>query len=92
MGRSGLECGNLTAARASLEGAIVKEKNFLKGTDVDQLTDVRRDMLKDQEFLIVVYDKVHESGLARQVCSEAPPDWTSCACTSAGSDVACVSK
>jgi hypothetical protein len=80
LGRAGLKCGDLPGARAGLEAAILKETNFIKGTDEDQLTDVRRDLLKDREFLVVVYAKEHESALGRQVCSDAHPGWKGCAC------------
>ncbi len=80
VGRAGLGCGDLPGARAGLEAAILKQTNFIKGTDEDQLADVRRDLLKDREFLVVVYEKEHESALARQVCSDAHPAWKGCAC------------
>jgi hypothetical protein len=81
LGRAGLKCGDLPGARAGLEAAVLKETNFIKGTDEDQLTDVRRDLLKDREFLVVVYEKEHENALARQVCSDAHPGWKGCACS-----------
>jgi hypothetical protein len=93
VGRAGLRCGELSGARAGLEAAIIKQKLFIKGTDEDQLTDVRQDLLKDQEFLIVVYDKQHEAALARQVCSDAHPDWKGCVCgLGKDKEVRCVEK
>lgn len=91
LGRAGLKCGDLPGARAGLEAAILKQENFIKGTEVDQLTDVRQDMLKDQQYLIVVYQDQHETALARKVCSNAYAGWTSCACTLKGGDVSCAS-
>ena len=80
MGRTGLKCGDLPGARAGLEAEVLKEKNFIEGTDEDQLGKVRRDLLEDQQFLIVVYDKEHETALAKQACSDAHKDWAGCAC------------
>jgi hypothetical protein len=93
LGRAGLKCGDLPGARAGLEAAILKETNFIKGTEEDQLTDVRRDLLKDREFLVVVYEGQHESGLARQVCSDAHPGWKGCACSlGKDGDVKCMER
>jgi hypothetical protein len=93
MGRAGLKCGDLTGARAGLEVAVIKEKNFIKGTDADQLTDVRRDLLKDREFLIVVYQRQHEDVAAADVCSEAHKGWKGCSCALAkGGDVTCTER
>jgi hypothetical protein len=90
VGRAGLQCGELPAARAGLEAAVLKQENFLKGTEEDQLTSVRRDMLKAREFLVVVYERQHESALATAVCSKAHPDWKRCACAlDARGDVEC---
>jgi hypothetical protein len=93
IGRAGLKCGDLPGARAGFEAAILKETNFIKGTDEDQLTGVRDDLLKDREFLVVVYEKQHETGLARQVCSDAHPGWKSCACSlGKNGDVECIQQ
>jgi hypothetical protein len=93
LGRAGLKCGDLPGARAGLEVAVLKETNFIKGTDEDQLADVRRDLLKDREFLVVVYEKEHESGLARQVCSDAHREWKGCVCAlGKDSDVKCTER
>jgi len=89
MGRSGLRCGDLTGARAGLETAIIKEKNFIKGTDEDQLTKVRQDLMADQQYLIVVYQNEHESTLAKQACSDAHRGATSCTCKLIANGVSC---
>ncbi|HZL26219.1 MAG TPA: hypothetical protein VFC39_06780, partial [Acidobacteriaceae bacterium] len=76
-----------------LEDAVKKETDFLKGTDEDQLTDVRRDLLKDREFLIVVYQRQHEDVAAADVCSEAHKGWKGCACAlGKGGDVNCTER
>jgi len=93
MGRAGLKCGDLPGARAGLEAAVLKEKNFIEGTDEDQLGKVRQDMLADQLFLIVVYDREHETALAKQTCSDAHKDWVGCACVlGKDGDVKCTEK
>jgi len=93
VGRAGLACGDLPAARTGLEDAVKKETDFLKGTDEDQLTDVRRDLLKDREFLIVVYQRQHEDVAAADVCSEAHKGWKGCACAlGKGGDVNCTER
>ena len=89
MGRSGLRCGDLTGARAGLETAIIKEKDFIKGTDEDQLGKVRQDLMADQQFLIVVYQKEHETTLAKQACSDAHPGAMSCTCKLIANGVSC---
>lgn len=89
MGRSGLRCGDLTGARAGLETAILKEKDFIKGTDEDQLGKVRQDLMADKQFLIVVYQKEHETALAKQTCSDAHPGATSCTCKLISNGVSC---
>jgi hypothetical protein len=89
MGRSGLRCGDLPGARAGLEAAILKQKDFLKGTDEDQLGTVRQDLMADQQFLIVVYQKEHETTLAKKACSDAHPGATSCTCKLIANGVSC---
>jgi hypothetical protein len=89
MGRSGLRCGDLPDARAGLETAILKEKNLIRGTDEDQLGKVRRDLMSDQQFLIVVYQKEHETALANQACADAHPGATSCTCKLIATGVSC---
>jgi hypothetical protein len=91
VGRAGLRCGDLPGARVGLESAVLKQQNFIRGTEADQLTDVRQDMLKDQQYLIVVYQDQHETALARKVCLDAYVGWTSCACALKDGDVKCVS-
>jgi hypothetical protein len=92
VGRAGLKCGDMPGARAGLEAAILIQTNFLKGTEEDQLTSVRQDRLRDREFLIVVYEKQHESALARKVCSDAHPGWKACTCKLASGDVVCAAQ
>jgi hypothetical protein len=89
MGRSGLRCGDLPSARAGLETAIIKEKNFIRGTDEDQLGKVRRDLMTDQQYLIVVYQKEHETALAKQTCSDVRRGATSCTCELIANGVSC---
>jgi hypothetical protein len=90
VGRAGLQCGDLPGARAGLEAAILKQTNFLKGTDEDQLGDVRRDRTKDREFLVVVYEHQQKGGLAAKVCAEAHTGWKGCACAlGKDGDVSC---
>jgi hypothetical protein len=82
MGRAGLRCGDMPGARAGLETALEKADKSLKTPDQDddELADTKSDMLKDREFLVVIYQKEHEPGLATTACSLAHPDWKGCAC------------
>jgi len=93
VGRAGLQCGDLAGARAGLEAAVMKQTNFLKGTDDDQLMDVRNDRQKDREFLVVVYERQQKSALAAQACTDAHPGWKGCACAlQKDGDVSCGQK
>jgi len=92
MGRSGLRCGDLPGARAGLEAAILKEKDLIKGTNQDQLGKVRQDLTADRQFLIVVYQKEHETALAKQACSDVYPGATSCTCKLIVNGVSCSYK
>lgn len=93
MGRAGLRCGDLPGARSGLEVAITKEKDFIKGTDEDQLADVRGDLLKDREFLMVVYEREHEDKLAAGVCRDAHENWKGCTCAlGKDGDVKCTER
>jgi hypothetical protein len=93
LGRAGLKCGDLPSARAGLEVAILKEKDIIKGADEDQPAAVRKDLLKDREFLVVVYEREHEDALAAGVCSEAHKGWKGCSCVlDKIGDVKCTEK
>jgi hypothetical protein len=92
LGRSGLRCGDLPGSRAGLEAAILKETAFIKGTDEDQLTDVRTDLMADRQYLIVVYRKEHETALAAQVCSDLYTGAKSCTCALTKDGVSCSYK
>jgi len=92
MGRSGLRCGDLPGARAGLESAILKEQGLIKGTEEDQLTKVRQDMMVDRQFLVIVYQQEHETVLAKQACSDAHPGATSCTCKLIPNGVSCSFK
>lgn len=90
VGRAGLRCGDLAGARAGLETAVMKETRFIQGTDEDALTNVRDDLRKDREYLVVVYERAHEGALARKACTEAHPGWAGCSCKlSSKPDVIC---
>jgi hypothetical protein len=92
MGRAGLRCGDMPGARAGLETALEKAEKSIKDPDEDddELADTKSDMLKDREFLVVIYQKEHESSLATTTCSLAHPDWKGCACElKADGDVTC---
>jgi hypothetical protein len=93
LGRAGLKCGDLPGARAGLEAAILKQTAFIKGTDEDQLTTVRNDLLTDREYLVVVYEREHEGALAAGVCSDAHKSWKGCSCVLGKTgDVKCTEK
>jgi tetratricopeptide (TPR) repeat protein len=92
MGRAGLRCGDLPGSRAGLETALEKAKKNLKGDDDDddEIADTKSDMLKDREFLVIVYQKQREPALAKTACSLAHPDWKGCTCElETGGDVKC---
>ncbi len=80
VGRSGVRCGDLPGARAGLETAVMVESNFIKGTDEDALMNVRDDLRKDREYMVVLYNMQHERGLAQQACAAAHPGWRACSC------------
>jgi hypothetical protein len=91
MGRAALRCGHLPSARAGLEVAVQHEDYRLKqeGKDDDEIDDTKTDMLKDREFLVVVYQKLHEDALAKKACAEAHSDWKGCACAVDAKTVTC---
>jgi hypothetical protein len=92
MGRAGLRCGDMSGARAGLETALEKADRSLKAPDEDDddIADTKSDMLKDREFLVLVYQKEREPVLAAAACSLAHPDWKGCACSLAkDGDVKC---
>ena len=87
-GRASLLCGHLGDAQAGLETAIKKEQRLLQFSIGDE-SGTQAAMLKDREWLIVVYDRVGETSFAKRVCSAAHPEWESCACKLVGKDVSC---
>jgi hypothetical protein len=89
-GRAALLCGkHLAAAQVGLEDAITKEKRLLQFSVGDE-SDTQAAMLKDREWLMVVYNRVGEADMAKDLCKVAHPDWKSCECSLVGKDVRCV--
>ena len=97
MGRTALRCGDLGSARAGLETAVFKEGKSLKDDDADDdaedVKEINADMLKDREYLVVVYGRQHEAALVAATCKQAHADWKGCACgLDAKGDVECREK
>jgi hypothetical protein len=93
MGRASLRCGKAYDARAGLETAINLESRNLRAPDQDEddIADYKEDQLADREYLIVTFDRMHDSANAQTTCSVAHPDWKGCACSlDAKGKVACV--
>jgi hypothetical protein len=84
MGRTALRCGDLGSARAGLETAVFKEGKSLADDDPDDDADdikaTNADMLKDREYLVVVYGRQHEGALVAATCKQAHADWKGCSC------------
>jgi len=82
MGRAALRCGHLPASRAGLEFAIELEQKSLNdpNEDVDEIADTKKDMLADQEYLLIAYHRENEDTLAGQACTAAHPGWKACSC------------
>jgi tetratricopeptide (TPR) repeat protein len=82
MGRAALRCGDLYGSRAALEVAIGMQDKSLKDSDLDEdeIAEIRKDRLSDNEYLVIVLDRLKLPTLARQACTEAHPDWSGCAC------------
>jgi hypothetical protein len=97
MGRTALRCGDLGSARAGLETAVFKEDKSLKDDDADDdaddIKETNADMLKDREYLVVVYQRQHEAALVAATCRQAHAGWKGCACgLDAKGDVQCREK
>jgi len=97
MGRTALRCGDLGSARAGLETAVFKERKSLAeddpDDDADEIKEMNADMLKDREYLVVVYERQHEAALVAATCKQAHEGWKACACgLDAKGDVQCREK
>lgn len=82
MGRASLRCGDLYSARAGLEAAIdLQEKSYkAPDQDPDDIDGTRADEKTDREYLIVTLDRLHETRLAKETCSQVHPEWGGCVC------------
>ena len=82
MGRAALRCNHLPASRAGFEAAIEAQQRWLNQSDLDQdeIDDSKKDILADQESLIVIYHRQHNDTLAGQTCTAAHPKWKVCSC------------
>jgi hypothetical protein len=82
MGRAALRCNHLPGSRAGFELAIETQQKWLNQPDQDQdeIDDAKKDILADQESLIVIYHRQHDDTLAGQTCTAAHPGWKSCSC------------
>jgi len=88
-GRAALVCGkSLGAAQVGFETALRKEKTLLQSSVGDQRP-LQATMQQDREWLIVVYDRVNEPGMAHDLCKVTHPQWKSCSCKLAGKEVKC---
>jgi tetratricopeptide (TPR) repeat protein len=83
MGRAALRCGDLYGSRAGLEAAISMQDKLLKDPDEDddEITDIKKDRLADNEYLAVTLDRLKLPKLSQQACTEAHPASEECACT-----------
>jgi len=91
MGRTSLLCGDVNTARAGLEAAVEKQERWIKTADDDDddLAHTMKDEQVNWEWLVVVYGREKESGLAKSACTSAHPDWKSCVCKLVGKGVSC---
>ena len=82
MGRSALLCNHLPASRAGYEVAATTQQKWLNQSDLDQdeIDDAKKNLLADQESLIVIYHRQHDDLLAGQTCTAAHPNWKVCSC------------
>lgn len=93
MGKSAWLCGSVSGARKGFETAIAKQQRFLKRPNITdaEVTEAHNDMLRDDDWLVLVYSKQHERALARQACSQSHPKWASCTCKldGQGNNISC---
>jgi len=82
MGRAALLCNHLPASRAGFEAAITTQQKWLNQSDQDEdeVDDAKKDIIADQESLIVIYHRQHEDLLAGKTCTAAHPGWKACSC------------
>jgi len=82
MARTALRCGNIGASRAGFEAALATRQKRLTQPKWSQndLVQIRKNLLADQESLIVIYHRQHEDLLAGQTCTAAHPNWKVCSC------------
>jgi hypothetical protein len=82
MARTALRCGDISASRVGFEVALATRQTRLTQPKWSQndLVQIRKNLLADQESLIVIYHRQHEDTLAGQICTAAHPNWKVCSC------------
>jgi hypothetical protein len=82
MGRSALQCGHLYASRAGFETALELAAKELNDPDeeVDEIDDIKKDMLTDNEYLVITLDRLHQAKASKEACTAAHPQWKACSC------------
>jgi len=82
MGRAALRCGHLPAAKAGLQLAVDLGAKALNepDDDNDEIADSKKDMLENEEYLVIAYHRGKDDTLAGQACTAAHPGWKGCRC------------
>jgi len=82
MARTALRCGDIGASRAGFEAAVATRQTRLTQPKWSQsdLAQIQKNLLADQESLIVIYHRQHDDTLAGQTCTAAHPNWKVCSC------------
>jgi len=62
--------------------AIELEQKSLNGPNKDdnRIAATKKEMLADQEYLLIAYHRENEDTLAGQTCTAAHPGWKACSC------------
>ncbi len=82
MGRAALRCGHVPAAKAGLQLAVDLDAKALNEPDQDddEIADSKKDMLENEEYLVIAYHWGKDDTLAGQACAAAHTGWKGCSC------------
>jgi tetratricopeptide (TPR) repeat protein len=87
MARAALRCGHTGASSAGFE--VAEGLDAKAAADPDDDGDTKNDLLRDREYLAVVYGRLNEQAKAQESCAKAHPGWKACHCELNDSGVAC---